>query len=194
MGYYLCDKMKYIPIFFTLFMVAIAQGQYTCDFCQEGIGIIGEYLQTENELASVEQGLVDLVCQTLPEEEIQSCTELILENWRGMAPAMFASDSEIPTDICIGLGFCEPFLDRMPMLKDISCDECQFGLGELSNLLSDLNFAKMINQKLAGPAYCYSSYNVDGNFMRCKIWMEFIGVPIVQALGTMLQLSADSIC
>ena len=53
-----------------------------------------------------------MVCQTLPEEEIQSCTEFVLENWRGMAPAMFASDSEIPTDICIGLGFCEPFLDR----------------------------------------------------------------------------------
>ena len=29
-----------------------------------------------------------------------------------MAPAMFASDSEIPTDLCIGLGFCEPFLDK----------------------------------------------------------------------------------
>jgi hypothetical protein len=60
----------------------------------------------------VEQGLVDLVCQTLPEEEIQSCTEFIIKNWRGMAPAMFASDSEIPTDLCIGLGFCEPFLDK----------------------------------------------------------------------------------
>ena len=31
------------------------------------------------------------------------------------------------------------------MLKDISCDECQFGLGELANLLSDLNFAKMVS-------------------------------------------------
>ena len=60
----------------------------------------------------MEQGLVDLVCQTLPEEEIQSCTEFILENWRGMAPAMFASDSEIPTDLCIGLGFCELSLDK----------------------------------------------------------------------------------
>ena len=60
----------------------------------------------------MEQGLVDLVCQTLPEEEIQSCTEFILENWRGMAPAMFASDSEIPTDLCIGLGFCELLLNK----------------------------------------------------------------------------------
>ncbi len=54
-----------------------------------------------------------MVCQTLLEEEIQPCTDFILENWRGIAAAMFASDSEIPTDICIGLGFCEPFLDRM---------------------------------------------------------------------------------
>ena len=60
----------------------------------------------------MEQGLVDLVCQTLPEEEIQSCTEFILENWRGMAPAIFASDSEIPIDLCIGLGFCELSLDK----------------------------------------------------------------------------------
>ena len=60
----------------------------------------------------MEQGLVNLVCQTLPEEEIQSCTEFIIENWCGMAPAMFASDSEIPTDLCIGLGFCEPLLDK----------------------------------------------------------------------------------
>ena len=51
-----------------------------------------------------------------------------------------------------------------------------------------------MQQKLAGSAYCYSQYNVDGNIVRCKNWMEFIGVPIVQALGTMLQLSADSVC
>ena len=55
----------------------------------------------------MEQGLVEL-----PEEEIQSCTEFVLENWHGMAPAMFASDSEIPTDLCIGLGFCESLLDK----------------------------------------------------------------------------------
>ena len=60
-----------------------------------------------------------MVCQTLPEEEIQSCTEFVLENWRGMAPAMFASDSEIPTDICIGLGFCEPFLENKMVITNL---------------------------------------------------------------------------
>ena len=69
----------------------------------------------------MEQGLVDLVCQTLPEEEIQSCTEFIIENWRGMAPAMFAPDSEIPTDLCIGLGFCEPLLDKTVSPNFIFC-------------------------------------------------------------------------
>merc|ERR1712045_93622 len=49
-----------------------------CERCGEGVMALGQYLQTDEEIAAVEQGLVDLVCTTLPEENIDGyCTKRI---------------------------------------------------------------------------------------------------------------------
>merc|ERR1711953_1157126 len=57
--------MKFIAALLALFAVASAQD--LCERCGEGVMALGQYLQTDEEIAAVEQGLVDLVCTTLPE-------------------------------------------------------------------------------------------------------------------------------
>ena len=63
-----------MKIFVTLLaIVALASAQDNCQRCGHAVQHLGEYLLTDAEIAAVEQGLVDLVCTTLPEENIEEC-------------------------------------------------------------------------------------------------------------------------
>merc|ERR1739845_126216 len=82
-----------------------ANGQITCDECKQGVTALGQYLQTPNEIAAVEQALSDLVCPTLPEDKIEACIEFVYTNWEAMATALFAYENTL-TDIC-GPAYCD---------------------------------------------------------------------------------------
>ena len=69
---------------------------------------MGQYLQTPNEIAAVEQALSDLVCPTLPEDKIEACIDFVYSNWEAMATALFAYENTL-TDICGALGYCTKF-------------------------------------------------------------------------------------
>ena len=82
--------------------------QFTCDECKQGVTALGQYLQTPNEIAAVEQALSDLVCPTLPEDKIEACIDFVYSNWEAMATALFAYENTL-TDICGALGYCTKF-------------------------------------------------------------------------------------
>ena len=90
--------MKFFLAIFAF--LAVANAQESCDLCKMGVDALGQYLMTgktiqpetkplifhqtintwnylfaEGEIAAVEEGLVDLVCSTLDEEDIQTCAE-----------------------------------------------------------------------------------------------------------------------
>ena len=73
---------------------------------------LGEYLMTDGELAAVEEALSDLVCTTLPEDQIEGCIEFVYGNWPGMAKALFAWPNTVP-EICGQLGYCKKFTPRV---------------------------------------------------------------------------------
>ena len=61
---------------------------------------------TEAELAAVEETLSDLVCTTLPEEDVEGCIEFVYENWPMMAKAIFAWPNTY-IELCSYLGYCK---------------------------------------------------------------------------------------
>merc|ERR1711902_389963 len=73
MGLHLSNNVLYNMKSFIAFMafLALANGQFTCDECKQGVTQLGQYLLTDAELAAVEEALSDLVCPTLPEENIE---------------------------------------------------------------------------------------------------------------------------
>merc|ERR1711963_1058111 len=77
MGVHFTFKNQAVMKFFlAIFVVlAVANAQESCDLCKMGVDALGQYLMTEAEIAAVEEGLVDLVCSTLDEEQIQTCAE-----------------------------------------------------------------------------------------------------------------------
>merc|ERR1739848_927780 len=89
--------MQYAVVFVAF--LALANGQFTCDECKKGVASLGQYLQTPNEIAAVEQALSDLVCPTLPEDKIEACIDFVYFNWEAMATALFAYENTL-TDIC----------------------------------------------------------------------------------------------
>ena len=92
--------------------VALANAEPTCDQCKQGVMKLGEYLNTDAELAAVEEALSDLVCTTLPEDQIEGCIEFVYGNWPGMAKALFAWPNTVP-EICGQLGYCKKFTPRV---------------------------------------------------------------------------------
>merc|ERR1719400_1358529 len=172
--------MQYAVVFVAI--LALANGQFTCDECKQGVTALGQYLQTPNEIAAVEQALSDLVCPTLPEDKIEACIEFVYSNWEAMATALFAYENTL-TDICGALGYCTKF-QRAFGVK-ITCGECNAEMAKLAAVLAD--------PTIAGPAYCDSSYNV-GDVATCKEWIELMGVQAISALGSLLAVSAERIC
>ena len=86
-------------------LLALANGQ-TCDECKAAVGQLGQYLLTDAELAAVEEALADLVCPTLPEENIEECIEGIYTYWPNIADALFTYP-DTTTNLCAGIGYCE---------------------------------------------------------------------------------------
>merc|ERR1712079_169895 len=72
--------MQYAVVFVAI--LALANGQFTCDEGKQGVTALGQYLQTPNEIAAVEQALSDLVCPTLPEDKIEACIDFVYSNRR----------------------------------------------------------------------------------------------------------------
>ena len=95
--------MKFIAALLALFAVASAQD--LCERCGEGVMALGQYLQTDEEIAAVEQGLVDLVCTTLPEENIDGCATAVFTWWPKISEALFAYEGTAAA-ICVGAGYC----------------------------------------------------------------------------------------
>ena len=96
--------MKFFLAFLALF--AVASAQEDCDLCKMGVDALGQYLMTEAEIAAVEEGLVDLVCSTLEEEQIQMCAEGVYTWWPSITQALFAWDGTAEA-ICAGTGSCK---------------------------------------------------------------------------------------
>merc|ERR1712012_1521685 len=160
--------MQYAVVFVAI--LALANGQFTCDECKQGVTALGQYLQTPNEIAAVEQALSDLVCPTLPEDKIEACIDFVYSNWEAMATALFAYENTL-TDICGALGYCTKFQRAFGVR--ITCADC--------------------NAEMAKPAYCESTYNV-GDVATCKEWIELMGVQAISALGSLLAVSSERIC
>ena len=109
--------MKYsasIAIFLALASLTglvIGQHEHTCDECREGIDppikALGEYLQTESVIAVTQEALAQVVCPTLPEDNVQGCMDFIYANWADLITAIFAYP-DTTMDLCIGFGYCEP--------------------------------------------------------------------------------------
>ena len=105
--------MKFLAAFITLF--ALASAQDLCERCGEGVMALGQYLQTEEEIAAVEQGLVDLVCTTLPEENIDGCATAVFTWWPQISEALFNYEGTAAA-ICVGAGYCTK---RIPFVKQV---------------------------------------------------------------------------
>merc|ERR1712108_22358 len=168
----------------------LANGQFTCDECKQGVTALGQYLQTSNEIAAVEQALSDLVCPTLPEDKIEACIDFVYSNWEAMATALFAYENTL-TDICGALGYCTKFQRAFGVR--ITCADCNAEMAKLAGVLADPTFAAGVKDNIAGPAYCESTYNV-GDVATCKEWIELMGVQAISALGSLLAVSSERIC
>merc|ERR1739844_379867 len=114
--------MQYAVVFVAF--LALANGQFTCDECKQGVTALGQYLQTPNEIAAVEQALSDLVCPTLPEDKIEACIDFVYSNWEAMATALFAYENTL-TDIYGALGYCTKFQRAFGVR--ITCADCNVG-------------------------------------------------------------------
>ena len=111
--------MKSLIALFAIFAMAAAQDN--CQLCGEGVAKLGAYLQTEGEIAAVEQGLVDLVCTTLPEENIDGCATAVYTWWPQISKALFEYEGTAAA-ICVGIGACKktnPLIVRQVRLISI---------------------------------------------------------------------------
>merc|ERR1712214_55067 len=111
---------------FFLAVFAVANAQESCDLCKMGVDALGQYLMTEAEIAAVEEGLVDLVCSTLAEEEVQICAEGVYTWWPAVTQALFNYEGTAVA-ICVGTGSCSA---KTIMKQEVSCAECK-GLMDL---------------------------------------------------------------
>ena len=95
-----------VAIFAVLALVSgTMAGDDPCADCKEAVPVLGAYLLTPAEIAAVEQGLVDLVCTTLPEENIEECATGVYQRWPGVAEALFTWEGTVDS-ICMGVGLC----------------------------------------------------------------------------------------
>ena len=111
--------MKSFIALFAIFAMAAAQDN--CQLCGEGVAKLGAYLQTEGEIAAVEQGLVDLVCTTLDEENIDGCATAVYTWWPQISQALFEYEGTAAA-ICVGIGACKktnPLIVRQVGLKSL---------------------------------------------------------------------------
>merc|ERR1719367_1967903 len=126
---------------------------------------------TEAEIAAVEEGLVDLVCSTLDEADIQMCAEGVYTWWPSVTEALFNWEGTAVA-ICVGTGSC-----KYDLKQEVSCAQCEDWMGRVSALLGTDTFANTVYADL-----------------KCKGLMDLIGVKAVKALGSLLSVTASRIC
>merc|ERR1712242_615939 len=92
-----------MKIFVTLMtIVALASAQDNCQRCGQAVQALGNYLLTPSEIAAVEQGLVDLVCTTLPEDNIEGCAKAVYAWWPQML-RLFSNTKELWSPFALAL-------------------------------------------------------------------------------------------
>merc|ERR1712244_84918 len=180
--------MKFFMAFLAL--VAAASAQESCDLCKMGVDALGKYLSTEAEIAAVEEGLVDLVCSTLAEEDIQVCAEGVY-TWPAVTQALFNYEGTAVA-ICVGTGSCSA---KTIMKQEVSCAQCEDWLGRVAALMGTDEFANMVYTDLSGPVFCDDpTYVPAESVAECKGLMDLIGVKAVKAMGSLLSVAASRIC
>merc|ERR1712018_762283 len=186
--------MKFFIAFMAFLALASAQ-EHTCDECKAGITKLGQYLLTDAELAAVEEALADLVCPTLPEENIEGCIAGVYAWWPKVAEALFTWP-ETATNLCAGLGYCKK---RNPKLLDIftprvTCADCVKELGRISDLLKTDEFSMKVAEDLRGPIFCGNpTYIPAEQAEACVGFMSAIDVASVKALGDLVKVSAENL-
>merc|ERR1712099_122980 len=105
--------------------------------CKMGVDALGQYLMTEAEIAAVEEGLVDLVCSTFDEEQIQTCAEGVYTWWPSVTEALFNYEGTAVA-ICVGTGSC-----KYDLKQEVSCAQCEDWMGRVSGLLGTDEFAML---------------------------------------------------
>ena len=181
--------MKFIVALLALF--ALANGQDNCARCAEGVQKLGEYLLTEDEIAAVEEGLVDLVCSTL--DDPAGCARGVYAWWPSIATALFNYEGTV-TAICVGVGSCKKATPFAPK-QDVTCDECEAFLGKVADLLNTDEFAGLVAADLRGDVFCGDETYIQADQMEaCQGFVDLAAVPAVKALGSLLRASATKIC
>merc|ERR1711988_691513 len=168
------QSISVMKFFLAIFAVlAVAKAQESCDLCEMGVDALGQYLMTEAEIAAVEGGLVDLVCSTLDEEQIQTCAEGVYTWWPSVTEALCKYD----------------------LKQEVSCAQCEDWMGRVSGLMATDEFANVVYNDLHGAVFCDdTTYVPAANTEECKGLMDLIGVKAVKALGTLLSVAASRIC
>merc|ERR1712018_711438 len=182
---------KFLIALFAIFAVASAQD--LCQRCGEGVMALGQYLQTEGEIAAVEQGLIDLVCTTLPEENIDGCATAVLTWWPDISKALFEYEGTAAA-ICVGIGACKktnPLITK----QDVTCAECEEFLAKIADLLETPDFAAVVAADLNGAVFCENPDYIDAaDVATCQDFMGMVAEKAVAALGSLLRASASRIC
>ena len=181
--------MKFFLAFLALFAVASAQDD--CELCKMGVDALGKYLSTEAEIAAVEEGLVDLVCSTLAEEDIQVCAEGVYTWWPAVTEALFKYEGTAVA-ICVGTGSCSA---KSILKQEVTCAQCEDWMGRVSALMGTDEFANVVYGDLSGPVFCDDpTYVPAESVAECKGLMDLIGVKAVKAMGSLLSVAASRIC
>jgi len=188
--------MKFFLAFLALFAAAIAQDYSDCTTCHMGVDALGNYLMTEAEIAAVEEGLVDLVCSTLNEDEIQTCSQGVYDWWPSVTEALFKYQGTGDV-ICVGACECRGTSCGVKSIlkQEVSCAQCEDFMGRVSYLFGTDNFANLVYTDLSGPVFCEDpTYVFPNEVAECKGLMDLIGVKAVKALGSLLSVATPRIC
>merc|ERR1711997_439014 len=182
MGHLSTTSATSMKIFVTLLaIVALASAQDQCQRCGEAVQALGKYLMTPDEIAAVEQGLVDLVCTTLPEENIEDCAKTVYAWWPSITEALFEYEGTVVA-ICVGIGSCQT---KNPLVEadiDFTCAECYAFLDKVSALLATDTFANVVASDLHGQVFCENPNYIDAaQAETCQGFMDLVAVKAVKA-------------
>merc|ERR1711988_729672 len=155
---------------------------------------LAKYLLTPSEIAAVEQGLVDLVCTTLPEDNIEGCAKAVYAWWPQIAEALFEYQGTVVA-ICVGIGSCQSKNPLVHSAPDFTCAECYAFLDKVSSLLATDTFANVVASDLHGAVFCENPNYIDAaQAETCQGFMDLVAVKAVKALSVLLTASEEKIC
>ena len=77
----------------------------------------------------------------------------------------------------------------------MTCEECETFLGKIADLMETAEFAALVAADLEGPVYCENPAYIDAaDVDACKEFMMMVDKQAVNALGSLLRVSAPRIC